>query len=65
MANDHLIDIEERYMHLEKLVDQLNEIVTDQQAQIEALSRQLGAVRAEIQTGAEKSEGEEPPPPHY
>ena len=63
MAGDRLVDIEERYMHLEKLVEQLDEIVTDQQAQIERLTRQLNALREEMQPKQE--EGEEPPPPHY
>ena len=63
--DDRLIDLEERYMHLEKLVDQLNAIVTEQQGEIEALARQLKVLQEEVQSTPDDSTGEEPPPPHY
>ena len=62
---DRLIDLEERYMHLEKLVDQLNTIVTEQQAEIEGLVRQIKRLEDEVQSAPDDSAGEEPPPPHY
>ncbi|MDJ0975454.1 MAG: SlyX family protein [Planctomycetota bacterium] len=63
--DDRLIDLEERYMHLEKLVDQLNAIVTEQQTEIEALTRQLKVLQEEVQSAPDENTGEEPPPPHY
>ncbi len=52
-------------MHLEKLVDQLNAIVTEQQTEIEALTRQLKVLQEEVQSAPDENTGEEPPPPHY
>ena len=63
-APHRLTEIETSLMHLEKLYEQLNEVVIEQQAQIERLQRELDAVREAAKDG-DDSDAPEPPPPHY
>lgn len=49
---DRLDELESHYMHLEKLYEQLNEVVIDQQAELDQLRRDVKALREEL-----------PPPP--
>jgi SlyX protein len=56
-----LVDLEVRYTHLERLVEDLNQVVFAQQQTIDRLMRELGelAQRAEVaMPGPDK-------PPHY
>ena len=59
-----LVDLEVRYTHLERLVEELNEVVFAQQQTIDRLVRQLAelAERAEV-AGPPAPAAEKPP--HY
>ena len=66
-VEDRLIDLEIKASFTEDLVDHLNQIVTRQQDQIDALLRELAALR---QQGAEPDAGafrslRDDLPPHY
>ena len=59
--------LENKVIHQEYLVDELNSVITRQQDQIEGLISEVKKLRT---LAAEQSErqveaGEEPPPPHY
>lgn len=58
-------DLEVRIAHQEKMLAELNEIVTDQWRRIDLLERQVRQLREEMRNMAPPREGEEPPPPHY
>lgn len=59
--------LENKVIHQEYTVDELNSVVTRQQDQIDALFAQLEQLRAMIQEPPERTidSSEEPPPPHY
>ena len=63
MSEDRLTELEMQFMHLEKRYEQLNEVVIEQQAAIERLTRELASLRESIQQP--DAAGDEPPPPHY
>lgn len=59
-----LVELESRLMHQEKLLEQLDGVVIEQQKNIERLTRELLRLKDHLlQPPAET--GEEPPPPHY
>ena len=60
--DERLSHLESSLMHVEKLYEQLNEVVIEQQDQIERLTRELGTLREAL---ASEEGGEETPPPHY
>ena len=63
---DAIIDLQSRLAFQEDHLDQLNAAVARQQLEIEALQRQLGALRQELrEMAAARPAGGEPPPPHY
>ncbi len=61
--DDRQIDFEMRLMHQEKLLEQLNEIVTEQQTQLERLRREVARLKDQLAQGASEDVNE--PPPHY
>jgi len=70
MDNERLIDIETRLSYTEKLVDDLNLVVTEQQqriAQLEDLGRALAErLRALGESGTQASSSpDDERPPHY
>mgnify|MGYP001826327002 CR=1 FL=1 len=62
MAEDRVTELETQFMHLEKMVEQLNDVVIEQQARIEQLQRELQALR---EAAAQPDEDVDEPPPHY
>ena len=56
-------DFEMRLMHQEKLLEQLNEIVTEQQTQLERLRREVARLKDQLAQGTSEDVNE--PPPHY
>ena len=64
-----LTELESRYMHLQRTVDDLNEIVIGQSLRIESLERRLermlGYVSALTARAAETGTPEDERPPHY
>ena len=61
--DERLTALEERLMHQDRLLEELNEIVTSQQAQIEKLTREI--TRLEQQLAQGRGEDVDEPPPHY
>lgn len=68
MSEDRLIEIETKLAHQEQLVNELNDVITEQQArimQLEQLSKSLiDRVRAIGESGGEEGPTDERPP-HY
>ncbi len=67
---NRLVALEEQFMHEQRTVEQLNQVVTEQQTRLErleaALTRmtlRIDAVRAAVETGPRSPEEERPP--HY
>lgn len=69
MDENRLIDIEMKLAHQEKLVDELNQVLTDQQTRItelEELCRSLAErLRSAGESGAEVGSPDDERPPHY
>ncbi len=59
--------LENKVIHQEYTVDELNSVVTRQQDQIDALIAECKRLRTLIAEGGDRmvDAGEEPPPPHY
>ena len=64
---DKMTDLEIRISYLENTIDELNEVVTKQQDQIDLLIREALRVKQQVEQGAEfvRPMSEETPPPHY
>ena len=59
--------VESKILYQDRMIDELNEVVTKQQDQIDMLTTELKRMRqglANIQEGG-IDDTEEPPPPHY
>ena len=59
--------LENKVIHQEYTVDELNSVVTRQQDQIDALIGEVRKLRAFVTEHGDRmvDAGEEPPPPHY
>lgn len=57
--------LEAHCAHQDKLIAELNEVITDQWRKIDALERHVSRLRDEFQTIGDTRDGPEPPPPHY
>lgn len=57
--------VEIRLAHQDKMIADLNEVITAQWRKIDGLERQLGRLREEMQTLEPQRQSPEPPPPHY
>jgi SlyX protein len=64
VTDERLIELESRLMHQEKLLEQLDEVVTEQQKRIDVLERTLARLQEQVRMQAEDHPSE-PPPPHY
>lgn len=65
---DHIEDLQIRIAFLEQSVDEMNEIVTNQQSQINLLERAVKHLSSRLdQSGSNniRSPEDETPPPHY
>jgi len=64
---DRLTDLELRYMKLERLVDELSDVVATQQRSLDRLGAELARAIARLHDLGERSEGPIPDekPPHY
>ena len=66
MSEQRLNDVESKIAFLEHHVEELNQVIIGQQAQIDRLSRELKALR---EWWAENRDGggtvSDPPPPHW
>ena len=68
MSEQRLVEIESKLAHQDQLMDQLNEVVTEQQAKIMQLEELCNALIDKIRTIGESIPGDAPQddrPPHY
>jgi SlyX protein len=63
--SDRIERIEIRLAHQDKMIADLNEVITAQWRKIDGLERQLSRLREEVQTLEPSSPQAEKPPPHY
>lgn len=70
-SNDEsrFVDLESRYTHLQRVVDDLNQVTIEQARRIEMVERRiqslLGQLAAFTDRSAERGNIEEEKPPHY
>lgn len=57
--------LEIRLAHQDRITGELNETVTAQWREIDALRREVERLREEFQSIGSQRDGPEPPPPHY
>ena len=60
---DRLTTLEVRYTHLERQVEELNQLLFEQQKMIDRLTREIASLRARA-AGVDSGPSNEPPP-HY
>ncbi|WP_036285484.1 SlyX family protein [Methylocystis sp. ATCC 49242] len=63
--SSRLDTLEASVAHQEKMLGELNEVVTLQWRKIDVLERLVAQLREELQNIAPQREAPEPPPPHY
>ncbi len=64
-AKGRIDELEFRFLHQEKLLEHLNEVVIEQRALIARLENALGALKEQVGGLTPQDGSEEPPPPHY
>ncbi|MCA3573214.1 MAG: SlyX family protein [Aestuariivirga sp.] len=63
---DMIAELERRIAEQERVIADLNEMVVAQWRKIDGLERRLGELREEFDAASRlRSDGPEPPPPHY
>ena len=65
---NRVIELESKLAFQEQTINELNQVITDQQNQIDQIQEQLRLLNLRLQAVAEASgvsEEKEPPPPHY
>ena len=66
--NDEIVELQMKLSFQDGLLEELNQVVTDQQQQISRLELALERLKSQVQTlhtAQMVSEPNEPPPPHY
>ncbi|MBD3633413.1 MAG: SlyX family protein [Methylophaga sp.] len=66
--NDDIVDLQTRLAFQDGLLEQLNEVVTSQQQQIDRLESQIAALKSQMDSMHQTQlmqQSDEPPPPHY
>ncbi len=66
--DQRVMNLEIRFMHQERTIQELNDIVCRQEAVLEKLERELRQVQEQLQQvipSMNRTEEEEEPPPHY
>ncbi len=66
--NDDIVDLQTRLAFQDSLLDELNEVVTNQQKQIDRLETLIAGLKAQIESMHQTQmmrQSDEPPPPHY
>jgi SlyX protein len=61
---ERLIELEIRYTHQQRMLDELNDVIIAQGRQIDRLQDELKVLRARVDAGPDEP-AEEGPPPHY
>jgi SlyX protein len=62
---NRLDEVEVRLAHHERMIAELNEVITAQWRKIDQLERHMSRIREELQSIEPQRQGIEPPPPHY
>ena len=57
--------LEMRVAHQDRVIAELNEVITAQWRKLDGLSAQVLQLREEFQNSQAGRDGPEPPPPHY
>ena len=60
---NRLVELEVRYTHLERQLDELSQVVFEQQKLLDRMAKDLSALRSRIMTPDDDAPDE--PPPHY
>jgi SlyX protein len=60
-----MVDLELRFMQQERLTEDLNQVVIEQQRAIDRLTLEITAIRQQIRNDPDATLKDEPPPPHY
>jgi SlyX protein len=66
--NDDIVDLQTRMAFQDGLLEQLNQVVTSQQQQIDRLETQLKNFKSQLESLQHTQmiqQSDEPPPPHY
>ncbi len=64
-TTDRLEALEIRIAHQDRLIAELNEVVTEQWRLVDGLSRNVARLAEEVRSLEPRRDGPEPPPPHY
>ena len=68
MSEERFVDLESRLAHQDELLNQLNDVVTEQQARIMQLEELLRVLIDRVRAGGEPVDGDgdgDERPPHY
>ena len=60
-----LVDLEIRYTHQERLIQELNDVLVDQSRALERLAAEVVSLRARPESLGDGEEPGDEPPPHY
>lgn len=63
MSEERITNLEIKFLHQEDFIDQLNQIVTQQQQQIERLEKEMLGLRSILEGVGESPQAQKPP--HY
>ena len=66
--HEDIVDLQPRMAFQDGVIEQLNQVVTDQQQQIDRLERRMGKLLGQVealQADQLIQQANEPPPPHY
>ena len=66
--HDEIVDLQTRLAFQDGLLEELNQIITGQQKQIDRLETAVNALKAQLESLQHTQLmqlGDEPPPPHY
>lgn len=62
---DRITELELRHTDMERLLEQLNQVIIEQGTTLDKLRSELARLDAAMRIGNESESGDEPPPPHY
>ena len=60
-----LVELENRAMHQEHLLDKLNAVIVEQRNEIDRLGREVGRLREQLAAAPQDAGGHDEKPPHY
>ncbi len=66
--HEDIVDLQTRMAFQDGVIEQLNQVVTDQQQQIDRLERRMEKLLGQVEALQEDQliqQANEPPPPHY